>query len=134
MTNLRRNSKQNLLLFRSEFQVIFLALVLFKEMILSVTFFAAISDDNLGSVVKKVMKDSMKNFDERQKDHGITKGWQLSCMKTKFVCQIVLSTKILVAALQTGGLSKNLLSNSMIFSVLSLLNVNWLSLTIVGHL
>ena len=107
MTNLRRNSKQNLLLFRSEFQVIFLALVLFKEMILSVTFFAAISDDNLGSVVKKVMKDSMKNFDERQKDHGITKGWQLSCMKTKFVCQIVLSTKILVAVLQAGGLSKN---------------------------
>lgn len=134
MTNLRRNSKQNLLLFRSEFQVIFLALVLFKEMILSVTFFAAISDDNLGSVVKKVMKDSMKNFDERQKDHGITKGWQLFCIKTKFVCQIVLSTKILVAVLQTGGLSKNLLSNSMIFSVLSLLNVNWLSLTIVGHL
>ena len=44
---------------------------------MSVTFFAAISDDNLGSVVKKVMKDSMRNFDERHKDHGVTKGLKL---------------------------------------------------------
>ena len=44
-------------------------------MILCVTFFAAISDDNdLGSVIKKLMKDSMKNFDERHRDHGVTKG------------------------------------------------------------
>jgi hypothetical protein len=45
-----------------------------QETILAVTFFAAISNDNLGSVVRNLMKDSMKNFDERHKDHGVTKG------------------------------------------------------------
>jgi hypothetical protein len=43
-------------------------------MILSVTFFAAIIDDNFGSVVKNLMKESMKNYDERHRDHGVTKG------------------------------------------------------------
>ena len=43
-------------------------------MILSVTFFAAINNANLGSLVQKLMKDSMNNFDERHRDHGVTKG------------------------------------------------------------
>ena len=45
-----------------------------QEMVLAVTFFAAITDDNLGSLVKKLMKDSMQKYDQNHKDHGVTKG------------------------------------------------------------
>jgi hypothetical protein len=55
-----------------------------QETILAVTFFAAITDDNLGSLVKKIMKDSMQKYDQNHKDHGVTKG------KAKQACKIYL--------------------------------------------